>query len=164
MAEVLFNDKGIPLMASGKTFMMDTAGSPAVDPKTITQVTPEIDDKVSVGNLSVASWGTGNGFPSDAESIIGKTGVLNTGLRFIQRVIVGQGIFACKYTLISMNNIKVVDKDGKFDKDKSFERKRSILPEEATHFGDAADKRIWTKYSNLLTRRSNIFVDARFGK
>ncbi len=70
----------------------------------------------------------------------------------------------CKYTLISMNNTKVVDKDGKFQKDKSSERKNSILPEEATHFGDAADKRIWTKYSNLLTRRSNIFVAARFGK
>ncbi len=96
--EVLFNDKGIPLMASGRTFMMDTAGAPAIDPKTITQITPEIDDTVSVGNLKVASWGTGNAFPSDAESIIGKTGVLNTGLRFIQRVIVGQGVFACKVT------------------------------------------------------------------
>ncbi len=70
----------------------------------------------------------------------------------------------CKYTLISMNNTKVIDKDGKFQKDKSSERKNSILPEEATHFGDACDKRIWTKYSKLLIRRSSIFIGARFGK
>lgn len=98
MAEVLFNNKGIPLMASGRTFMMDTAGSPAVDPKSITQVTPELDDTVSVGNLKVASWGNGNSFPSDAEEIIGKTGVLNTGLRFLLRVILGQGVFPCRVT------------------------------------------------------------------
>lgn len=66
----------------------------------------------------------------------------------------------CKYTLISMNNTRVIDKDGKFAKDKSSERKSSILPEEATHFGDAVDKRIWTKYGNLLTNRST-FVDPR---
>ena len=96
--EALFNDKGIPLMATGRGFLMDTAGAPTVDPKSITQVTPELDETVSVGNLKVASWGSGNSFPSDAEAIIGKTGVLNTGLRFIQRVIVGQGIFPCKVT------------------------------------------------------------------
>lgn len=58
----------------------------------------------------------------------------------------------CKYTLISMNNTKVMEKDGKFTKDKSSERKDTILPEEATHFGDAVDKRIWTKYGNLLQK------------
>ena len=53
----------------------------------------------------------------------------------------------CKYTLISMNNTKVMERNGKFEKDKSSERSKKILPEEATHFSDAADKRIWTKYS-----------------
>lgn len=67
----------------------------------------------------------------------------------------------CKYTLISMNNTRVVDKNGKFEKDKSSERKSSVLPEEATHFGDAADKRIWTKYSKLLNKRSGVFIPAR---
>lgn len=66
----------------------------------------------------------------------------------------------CKFTLISMNNTKVIDKDGKFTKDKSSERKDSVLPEEATHFGDAVDKRIWTKYCDLLVRRGT-FVDVR---
>jgi hypothetical protein len=66
----------------------------------------------------------------------------------------------CKYTLISMNNTRVIDKDGKFAKDKSSERSSSILPEEATHFGDAVDKRIWTKYGERLTKMST-FVAPR---
>jgi hypothetical protein len=66
----------------------------------------------------------------------------------------------CKYTLISMNNTRVIDKDGKFTKDKSSERTSSILPEEATHFGDAVDKRIWTKYGERLTKIST-FIDPR---
>lgn len=67
----------------------------------------------------------------------------------------------CKYTLISMNNTRVIDKDGKWQKDKSSERKKSVLPEEATHFGDAADKIVWTKYGHLLRRSNTIFVPAR---
>jgi hypothetical protein len=69
----------------------------------------------------------------------------------------------CKYTLISMNNTRVIEKEGKFKKDKSSEKKDSgVLPEEATHFGDAADKRIWTKYGKLLNY-SSMFVPARIG-
>ncbi len=68
----------------------------------------------------------------------------------------------CKYTLISMNNTRVIeDRDGKFSKDKRSERNQSVLPEEATHFGDAVDKRIWTKYNLILTSQHN-FVDARW--
>lgn len=68
----------------------------------------------------------------------------------------------CKYTLISMNNTRVVtDSNGKFTKDKRSERNSSISPLEATHFGDTVDKRIWTKYGDLL-RKSTTFVDVRF--
>lgn len=68
----------------------------------------------------------------------------------------------CKYTLISMNNTRVIeDSQGKFAKDKRSERRQSVLPEEATHFGDAVDKRVWTKYGHLLYS-SYSFVDARF--
>lgn len=67
----------------------------------------------------------------------------------------------CKYTLISMNNTRVITgSDGKFTKDKRSERNKSISPLEATHFGDCVDKLIWTKYGNLLSRSSS-FVDAR---
>ena len=59
-----------------------------------------------------------------------------------------------------MNNTRVIDKDGKFTKDKRSERNSSILPEEATHFSDAIDKRIWTKYGDRLMRGST-FIPAR---
>lgn len=66
----------------------------------------------------------------------------------------------CKYTLISMNNTRVIeDGAGKFAKDKRSERNSSIRPEEATHFGDCVDKRIWTKYGDLLHHQQ--FVDSR---
>ena len=68
----------------------------------------------------------------------------------------------CKYTLISMNNTKVIERNGKFEKDKRSERSSKILPEEATHFSDAADKRIWTKYGNTLYKRTSTFVNPRF--
>jgi hypothetical protein len=68
----------------------------------------------------------------------------------------------CKYTIISMNNTRVIERDGKFDKDKSSERKDKILPEEATHFGDAVDKRMWTKYGDILYQSGNsTFVSPR---
>ena len=67
----------------------------------------------------------------------------------------------CKYILISMNNTQVrTNSIGRFEKDKRSERNGSILPEEATHFGDCVDKRIWTKYGDILTRRTT-FVDVR---
>ena len=61
-----------------------------------------------------------------------------------------------------MNNTKVVEQKGKFVKDKSSERSKKILPEEATHFSDAADKRIWTKYGEKLYRKTSTFVNPRF--
>ena len=60
-----------------------------------------------------------------------------------------------------MNNTRVTeDSNGKFAKDKRSERNKSILPEEATHFGDAVDKRVWIKYGSLILKQY-AFVDAR---
>lgn len=71
----------------------------------------------------------------------------------------------CRFTLISMNNAMIKDVDGKLQKDKSSERKTSgVLPEEATHFSDAADKIIWTKFGGGLKEKSGNFIPARVGK
>ena len=46
----------------------------------------------------------------------------------------------CKYILISMNNTRVrTNTQGRFEKDKRSERNDSVLPEEATHFGDCVN-------------------------
>jgi hypothetical protein len=55
---------------------------------------------------------------------------------------------------------RVVERNGKFEKNKASERNNTVLPEEATHFWDAADKRMWTKYGSLLVRQST-FVNPR---
>ena len=70
----------------------------------------------------------------------------------------------CRYTLISMNNSKVKSVAGKMVKDKSSERPDSgVLPEEATHFSDAVDKLIWTKYGELMKRRGHGLGMLRIG-
>lgn len=62
----------------------------------------------------------------------------------------------CRYTLISMNNAKVKTVDNRLTKDKSSERPDSgVLPEEATHFSDARDKLIWTKYGERFLSKSS---------
>ena len=66
----------------------------------------------------------------------------------------------CRYTLISMNNTKVIENKGRFEKDKTSETKKTIMAEEATHFSDAIDKRIWTKYGYRLNR-SSTFISPR---
>lgn len=71
----------------------------------------------------------------------------------------------CKYTLVSLNNTRVTERDGRFAKDKKSESAHSgVLPEEATHFGDAVDKIIWTKYNGCLIFWNGTFVPVRLGK
>jgi hypothetical protein len=68
----------------------------------------------------------------------------------------------CKCTLVGMNSTPVIQKpNGKFEKERRSEARTSVLPEEATHFGDAVDKRMWTKYGQLLKGRTS-FVMPRF--
>ena len=69
----------------------------------------------------------------------------------------------CKNILISMNNTSVLDTtSGKIEKDKRSEARKSVLPEEATHYGDAVDKRMWTKYGYLLKLNGRTFVDNKW--
>lgn len=68
----------------------------------------------------------------------------------------------CKKVIISMQNTEVTESHtGKFTKDKSSERKKSVAPEDATHFGDTVDKCIWTKYGDRLKLINSSFVSAR---
>lgn len=70
----------------------------------------------------------------------------------------------CKYTLISMNNAMLHEVNGQLKKDKSSERRGSgVLPEEATHFSDAVDKILWTKYGNKIINKGGDFIPLRFG-
>ena len=99
MAQLEFNHNGVPLIGFGRSFMLTTKGAPSENTtKKTSKITPDLDDFVTVGDTRVASWGSGNNFPQLAEDIIGKTGVLNTGLKFIRNFTLGQGVFPCRIT------------------------------------------------------------------
>lgn len=98
MTKILYNAKGVPLMAYGRTFFASTTGAPS-NPVTKKNLTvEELDDTVNVGNNRVAPWGDGNDFPDIALASISKTGVLNSGLKYIRNFTLGQGVFPVKVT------------------------------------------------------------------
>jgi len=98
MAEILWNKQGDPLMVSGRSYMGVTKGGPTEAPKKLASPKPADSDldKNRVGDLEIASWGPDNLWPTKADEIIGKVGVLNTGLRFTRNFTLGQGIFPCE--------------------------------------------------------------------
>ena len=68
-------------------------------------------------------------------------------------------------TFLLTNDATINDMDGQLKKDKSSERKTSgVLPEETTHFSDAANKIVWTKFGGGLKDKGGSFVPARVGK
>lgn len=109
----VYNKKGVPLIAHGKRTFITTTGAP-IHAKTQNPAKPveEPSETINVDKLPIVSWGDGNTFPKDAETIIGKTGVLNTGLKFIRNFTIGQGIYPVNVTGFDDNGnetIKVVD-------------------------------------------------------
>ena len=101
----IFNKSGNPLMiefsGSNGSAMAYTTGSPSASgkidiekKKIITTENAEID-KFTIGSDKLISWGEDNDFPQKADIMIGKTGVLNTGLKFLRNLTLGQGIFPC---------------------------------------------------------------------
>ena len=98
MAEIQFNNKGVPLMAYGtKGAFITTSGTPDIKPKTAEPKDPE-RDKTTVDKIDISDWGTGNNFPTTADTVINKVGVLNSGLKFIRNFTIGQGIYPVKVT------------------------------------------------------------------
>jgi hypothetical protein len=96
--EILTDKAGNPTIAYGSsayvksvniTSEVSSRGSAGTNPA------KPIEYSLEVGGKQVSNWGTGNNFPAIADDLITKIGVLNTGLRFIRNVILGQGIFPC---------------------------------------------------------------------
>jgi hypothetical protein len=94
--ETIFNKEGTPLMSFGRMTFMSTYGAP--ENRMVSNPSDVLDSTVSVGDYTISPWGRDNDFPQKADLLIEKTGVLNTGLRTLRNVIMGQGIFPCKAT------------------------------------------------------------------
>ncbi len=95
MAELVFNNAGVPLLGYGKSYLAVTTGSPD-KPKSVSSPQNDDPDYASVGDYKVADWGSSNNFPDTAVTTIEKVGVLNTGLKFLRNLTIGQGIFPVK--------------------------------------------------------------------
>lgn len=111
MAKVLSNKDGVPLIAYGRSYILDTTGA-SVTNKPGTRSLTYTDEKITLGNMEISPWGDENDFPQKADETIRKTGVLNSGLKFIRNFTVGQGIFPVEVTgFDSAGNeeLKVID-------------------------------------------------------
>ncbi len=99
--DILFNNKGVPLMFTcgemgGETFT-DAAIRRNMAQREVLQVHDNwAYDYLWVGNRKVVSWGKANQFPQWAAKLIKETTVLNTGLQYLLFLMLGQGIFGCR--------------------------------------------------------------------
>jgi hypothetical protein len=92
--ELQFNNEGVPLLGFGTKIFMATKGGPNERPDVSKQMIT-LEDKTPAGKYTVAEWGAANNFPGTANDLIRSVSVLNTGLKFLRNLTLGQGIFPC---------------------------------------------------------------------
>lgn len=93
MAELLFNNDGVPLAGYGKGYRISTKGTPSVEEVKPVRTVEKNDNKTTVDTYSIWNWGDANNYPDIADALIDKTGVLRTGLRYRQDMTMGSGIY-----------------------------------------------------------------------
>lgn len=97
--DILYNKEGTPLMMSSQQMFVSSVGGPSneeiarkniLNPHDMTQ-----NKFISLDKYQVIPWGDGNDFPQLADKQISTTSVLNTGLKFLRNLTIGQGIYPC---------------------------------------------------------------------
>ena len=91
--EILFNEKGTPLMLNSHVFFGDTVndGSEGIKKRDIlAPFDVSYMNRETVRDHQVVRWGKNNMFPLKADDIIASTSVLNTGLKFLRQLTIGQ--------------------------------------------------------------------------
>ena len=99
---ILFNKEGTPLMMSSSVGVFESSGRPSdyeIKKRDILcPYSQSLTETTSYKGYKVMNWGAGNKFPLEAGKQISTTSVLNTGLKFLRSLTVGQGIYPCKVT------------------------------------------------------------------
>lgn len=97
---ILFNKEGTPLMMTSTSFFGESVGRPSnYEVKKRDILSPydiSLTETTVYKDYRVMNWGKGNDFPLKAGKQISTTSVLNTGLKFLRSLTVGQGIYPCK--------------------------------------------------------------------
>ena len=94
--EITFNKQGTPLLFLGKASFGSTVKKTAVN--------EEIFERFSFEEVEYACWGSANRWPEEALEVIGKTGVLSTGLNYKCRCCYGQGVIPVNLTGLDEQN------------------------------------------------------------
>ena len=94
--EVIFNKKGTPLLFLGAVSYGSTVKKVSVN--------EEIFERFSFRDVEYACWGGSNRYPEEALDVIGKTGVLSTGLNYKCRCCYGQGVLPVTLTGLDAQN------------------------------------------------------------
>ena len=97
--DILFNKEGTPLMMQSSYLFGESVGMPSNEEIKRKNILAPYDmtaqDYVMVDKYKVIPWGQQNDFPQKAIEQISTTSVLNTGLKFLRNLTIGQGIFPC---------------------------------------------------------------------
>lgn len=115
MSEVLFAPDHTPLMAFGKGFRISTVNSGSKKKQTPVipvRTTEKNENKVTVGDYSIWPWGDNNDYPTIADALIEKTGVLRSALKYRMNLTLGSGIYPVtvqSYTENGAEQLKVSD-------------------------------------------------------
>lgn len=97
--DILFNKEGTPLVMHSRYVFGESVGGPSNEEIKRKNILSPYDltkqDFVRIDKYKVMPWGEENDFPQKAGEQIRTTSVLNTGLKFLRNLTIGQGIFPC---------------------------------------------------------------------
>lgn len=98
--EVLYNKDGYPLSATCTTAFVSIVNESksSIAKRDIRTPNDPNEPYIMYNDYKVLTWGKNNDFPHLADEIISGTSVLNTGLKFLRQLTIGQGLFPCQVT------------------------------------------------------------------
>ena len=101
--DILFNKEGTPLLMHSTMVFGESTGRPSdyeVKKRDILAPFESYGLEYTLWkDHRVVNWGKRrNDFPQMAAKVVGSTSVLNTGLKFLQQLTCGQGLYACRVT------------------------------------------------------------------
>lgn len=97
--DIIYNKDGIPLMMQSTMTFGETIGMPTNEESQRKSIITPFDQNsrnyIEIDGVKVRQWGDANDFPQLAAKQIEETSVLNTGLKFLRNLTLGQGIYPC---------------------------------------------------------------------
>ncbi len=101
MIDILYNKEGTPLLMQSTSLFVTTESDKESIKERSRALFPYDDDRrdyIYLDDKRVVAWGQDNMFPQLAVDTVRTTTVLNTGLKFLMRLTMGQGIYPCEVT------------------------------------------------------------------